>query len=68
MATELEYRASRVSGSLKQLHADLESYCDIADDVPGAQGMQTAMKALHEKIRRFGEKNHPDVIAYGGNT
>lgn len=60
--------AAKAMFSLKQAHADLEAYCEIADDVPGAQGMQRAMKALHEKMKRFGEENHPDIVVLGGNT
>lgn len=66
--TELDRRAAKAMFSLKQAHADLESYCEIAEDIPGAEGMQRAMKALHEKMKRFGEDNHPDIVVLGGNT
>lgn len=32
------------------------------------QGLVRATEALHENMKRYGEKHHPDVIAEGGST
>ena len=37
-------------------------------DKTGEEGISRAVAALHEHIKRYGEKHHADVVARGGTT
>lgn len=56
--TELEAMEAVVA--VKRLHA-------LADKT-GETGLIRAMAALHENVRRYGEKHHPEVTTMGGST
>lgn len=56
--TDLE--AMEATVAVKRLHALAEK--------TGETGLIRAMAALHENVRRYGEKHHPDVTTMGGST
>jgi|LGVE01.1.fsa_nt_gb hypothetical protein len=52
--------AREALGAIKTIHA-------LAPKTENP-GLVRAVAALHEAMKRYGEKHHPDVVAEGGST